>query len=318
MKKRIFAFLLTALTIASLAACNKDDDKKSEGSSTGSNDTASTVSTVDYEQDENIKKTIEDNVPMDQFSSKTKSVIEKFSSKDLKVELSMKIDKPKSDTSNSGSSLSTLAMLQGSELKFGFAKNGNNDMRISVDLGIMTTFDMLKNSDGLYYLNTKNKSAILTKIDEQNSAVAAESEASSSEDGSGSLLDSIDVGSIAQSTGLSADSFVHGQDGEEDFNGEKCSYESYTIKVPESSEANAKTEDITFKAYFSGDDLKGLQFSKDEEKFDIVVNTFDTKVDESEFKVPSEYTVTEDKDGTMMGQLFGGLLGGMGGNVLGE
>lgn len=315
MKKRIFAVLLTALTAVSLAACNQDNKNTASGSNNNAEDNA--ASTVDFEQDETIKKAIEENFPTDKLSSKTKSVFEKFSSKDLKVELALKMDKAASESSENGGSM--LSMLGDNDITLGFAKNGSNDMRITLNLGFMN-LDVLKNSDGFYFLDSSSKTAILTKTQGDDSAASTGTETSEATDGS--LLNGIDAGSLLDSTGMNKDSlvnsFAHTSDGEEEFNGATCSYEAYSIKVPGDSDEDSsqKENEVSFKVYFSGDDLKGFQVSSNDQKYNLVVNTLETKVDESEFKVPSEYEVKEDTDGTMMNSLFGGLLGmGMGADI---
>lgn len=337
MKKRIFAIMLTAMMAVSVAACNNDSgSQSSEASKSSTESTASQADTdeskddeskeeeskdeepsadetqVDYDVDADALAEIEKNLPMDKLGDKTKATVRKFASKELKLDLSIAL--PEATSEDSAADPTGLSsMLSGSTIKIGYAKNGNNDVRVNFNMTGMS-MDILTNSEGTYFLDSTSKTALFTKAQETSGESGDETAA---------ITGGFDAESIKNAYGVDTDSFTHTGDGEGEFNGATYSYEGYSIKVDPSAmsmglsveeSTAAEPTELAFKVYYDGNDLKGIAFESDGQATEIVVDTFDTKADVSEFTVPSDYTIEEDETGMGILGMFGGLTG-MGGDI---
>ncbi len=303
MKKRILAVLLTGVVALSFAACSNNGDKdSSKGEAAAPAESQESV----VELDERIREPIESAIGADVLGNKTKAFINQFLSDELDVTISMKIP----EAGESGE-MSASIIPAGTEISVGFAKNAENAARVNIGIA-GSNMDMLTNSDGIYFLNSNDKTAILTKVEQQSSN--AES--------------STDMSEVISSYGLTKDTIKSAGEGEEKFGDNTYSYEAYTINYDPSAlsgiagltgsiqlssadESSKTQEPITLKLYFDGDSIKGCSIGNGENKVDINISKFETKADASLFTVPSDYTVTEDESG--MGIL--GLLGGFSGST---
>lgn len=312
MKRKLTALLLTAMLAVSFAACNKDDNNSNSKSgnsnsssasteaskdasadgdkSAASDDKDTTASTTDnsaapaanYEVDDNIKKQLDANLTDEIISENAKAAFQKFAAKELDIAATLRIEQPDATA------------MQDVSVKIGFAKNGNNDIRANVEVSGFALDYLMKGGES-YFLDATEKAAIhMPKSDTAAQEVSLESTPDSS-----------------AASSIPTDALKKGDSGDEDFNGEKCSFESYTIdaskiSLPMSGLSNTSAEDATLnlKIYYSGYDFKGFVIENSKTKMTLTIDKFDTAADASKFDIPADYETKEDDGSYMMNLLM--------------
>lgn len=332
MKKKLAALMLAAMLSVSVSACSGKDDNGSASQTTSNAsavEKADEAPAIDYEVNESIKKAIDDNIPEEKLGKKTKYTVDKFAAQELDIKLSLKLENAGEEKTES-SAQTAANPLSGSEIKLDFAKNNDNNIRADMNLAGIT-LDILYNKDGLYFLDSSTKIATMmpnNKADDTSAADASEkSEDEASSSGGAGIVPGIDSDGIKDAVKSDKNKFEYTGDGEGEFNGQKYSYEGYSMTMDANSLAlpmmggntttgSDKAEDIKaeMKVYFDGYDIKGIEFTADKTKVLVTVNTFATKADSSLFEVPSGYKTKED-DGSYMMKLLGMFSALGGGNM---
>lgn len=332
--KKLFAVLLSAGLLFSFAACTGENDKKDSSDTESVAEVSEESKMPEIDVDPDVKKLVEEKINVNDLGPLTQYAVKQIESKNLQLEFSLEQVKDDEESSGDESSKKSSKNSESSSYDLSsigsidviLTKNANKDIRVNLGMS-MISFDILKNSDGVFSMNTRRKTYKVLQTAEQLSKL--ESEASSDSSGQASrLVENIkdiagdvvgdlntnDILNTTQTTEIKlADS------GEEEYGYKDYKFERYDVKETtetkkkvdtkkndnskseskkeessEKTEIETKTTTSKVTCYFDEDNIiKVIHVESDEGKFDLNVNVISSEIDSEELIIPDGYTEKE-------------------------
>lgn len=341
--KKLLAVLLTAVLAVSLCACSDSEDDEDYTIDESQTEITDEIDLPKVDVDTELKKKIEEKIDVSQFGPLTTYALEQLEGKNLQLEFTAQNaddkddedskeesskesseDEKKNEESSKGSSSSFDFSKLSGDIDVILTKNADDDMRINFGMGLFS-FDILKNKDGIFSMNTRKKTYQVLQTAEE--VKKMESEASSDSSGQASRI----VKSIKDAAGDMFDEYDFDADdilntnvktdikakdsGTAEYKYKDYLFESYTftstaevtkkeksekdsksesteVSKAEKTETKTSTADVTF--YFDDDKLlKLIHVESDDAKYDIVINALSNEIDPEELVIPDKYEQKE-------------------------
>ncbi len=291
--KKIFAVLLAGTLAVSLAACSGSNESSEADSSAASTVSSSseTESSTESSAKESSSETTEKS---DEESGSLNDVVEKLQ-KSVGEKSSAALEKLKGDQLTLNVAIKATSndeetgKPQTQEIALQLIKNGENESRFTIGLGLMS-IDILKNEEGTFMINNNTKKAAKMSSD-QSSGMSTDS-----------IMDSMS-GMLGGDSGINTESAIddlkNGDvsenikfegSAEEDYEGEKLTAETYTLI---GKDTDGKDTTATLKVWFDGDDIKYITASSEDKSITAEFTKLTNEVDESLLVVPENYEITE-------------------------
>lgn len=311
--KKWIAVLLAAVSLVSFCACGDQNKKENSGGNGSVAESAEESALPEVDVDPDLQKEIEEKFDMEKLGPLTKYAVQMLEGKNLTLDMSVEQIKEKSSKkeesskkSESSASVSVDFSSLTSDVNISITKNGNDDMRLNFGMG-MFSFDLLKNKDGLFSVNTRKKTYQVLQTAEQLKKLEEDASKDSSAQASkafdnvknatGDLLKDVSLDDLLNSQGK-ADVTFKG-DGEAEYKNRDYYYESYSVTakvVTASGDTSKESDPVTTEVtcYFNDEKiLKIMHLESDKGKFDLIFNDFSNEIDEDELVLPSNYTEKE-------------------------
>lgn len=336
--KKLIAIMLTAVLAVSVSACSdKNDNDKTDESVESVAEVSEEIKMPEIDIDPDVQKMIEDKYNPDSFGPLTKYAIQMLESKNLQLEFSVeqikdedeeessKKESSKEESSKKSESSSSFDLSSlGGSMDLILTKNFDKDIRINLGMG-MVSFDILKNKDGVFSMNTRRKTYKVLQTAEQLSKL--ESEASSDSSGQASrAIESIKDAMGDMTDEFDVDEFINTDrkieitlkdSGEAEYKYKDYKFESYTVvetdeikksddkksdssksESKQVSESSGKTETKTYTSqmtcYFDEENIiQIIHVESDQGNFDITINNISSEIDSDELIVPDNYEQKE-------------------------
>ena len=327
--KKLIAIFLTAVLALSFAACSdKDEDDEDYTLDESETEVSEKSKLPDVDIDPDVKKLFEEKMDVSKLGPLTTYALQQLEGKDLQLEFTIQNLKDDDEKSSKKESSKKESSKEESSKKSSFdfsslsgdidiilTKNANKDIRFNFGMSLFS-FDVLKNKDGIFSMNTRKKTYQVLQTAEE--VKKAESEASSDSSGQASRIkenikknvgdmfgDDVDIDELFDTDVTSEIKSM--ESGKAEYKNKDYKMESYTItetkevkkKSESKSESKAeetKKETTTSKmiCYFDDDDLlRIIHIESEKEKYDIIINVLSNEIDKDELIIPDNYKEKE-------------------------
>ncbi len=333
--KKLFTILLSAALVFPLAACSGENDKKDSSDTESVAEVSEETKMPEIDVDPDIKKLVEEKMNVNDLGPLTQYAVKQIESKNLQLEFSLeqvnddeedssKDESSKKSSKNSESSSYDLSSIGSIDVIL--TKNADKDIRVNLGMS-MISFDILKNSDGVFSMNTRRKTYKVLQTAEQLSKLESEASSDSSgqasriveniKDIAGDVVGDLDTDEILNTTQTTEIKLA--DSGEEEYGYKDYKFERYDVtqttetkkKVDakkndnsksesKKEESSEKTETVTkttsskVTCYFDEENIiKVIHIESEDKKYDININVISSEIDSEELIIPDGYKEKE-------------------------